>query len=119
MKSALAKARDEWFVSEDGKECCNGQTSGQYLRNRLERAFFAGAKFSSEQIKELEDKNETFRYRIEQFEYQVICEGCSAKTELSQRLMGCRAKEQIKELEAEIEKLIEGQKAKKEAGSSP
>jgi len=54
MKSPLAKARDKWFVSDDGKECCKGQTSGQYLQNRLERAFLAGAKFSSERIKELE-----------------------------------------------------------------
>ena len=54
MKSALAKARDKWFASDDGKECCEGQTSGQYLQNRLERAFLAGANFSSERIKELE-----------------------------------------------------------------
>ncbi len=55
MKSALAKARDKWLVSDDGKECCGGQPSGIYLKNRLERAFLAGANFSDEQIKELED----------------------------------------------------------------
>ena len=42
MKSELAKARDEWFESEDGKKCSEGQASGQYLNNRLERAFIAG-----------------------------------------------------------------------------
>ncbi len=41
-------------MSDDGKECCEGQTAGQYLRNRLERAFLAGANSSDEQIKELE-----------------------------------------------------------------
>ena len=55
MKSALAKARDKWFESDDGKKCCEGQASGQYLRNRLGMAFLAGANFSSERIKELED----------------------------------------------------------------
>lgn len=44
MKSELAKARDKWLMSEDGRECCKGKTSGQYLQNRLERAFLAGAK---------------------------------------------------------------------------
>lgn len=56
MKSALAKARDKWLFSNDGRECCKGQTSGQYLHNRLERAFLAGANFSSERIKELEEQ---------------------------------------------------------------
>lgn len=54
MKSELAKARDKWFLSEDGKECCEGQTSGQYLHNRLVRAFLAGTNFSKERIQELE-----------------------------------------------------------------
>ncbi len=54
MKSALAKARDKWLVSDDGKECCGGQPSGIYLKNRLERAFLAGANFSSGRIEELE-----------------------------------------------------------------
>ena len=42
MKSELAKARDKWLGSKDGKECCGGTTRGQYLQNRLERAFIAG-----------------------------------------------------------------------------
>ena len=42
MKSDLAKARDKWIASEEGKECCEGKTSGQYLQNRLKRAFIAG-----------------------------------------------------------------------------
>ncbi len=54
MKSPLAKARDKWFRSEDGKECREGTAAGQYLRNRLERAFLAGAKFSDKRIEELE-----------------------------------------------------------------
>jgi len=55
MKSKLARARDNWFLSDDGKECCKGQASGIYLKNRLERAFLAGANFSSKRIKELEE----------------------------------------------------------------
>lgn len=45
FRSPLAKARDRWFESEDGgKKLCDGTASWQYLRNRLERAFIAGAK---------------------------------------------------------------------------
>jgi hypothetical protein len=51
MKSPLAKARDKWLLSEEGKKCCEGQTSGQYLQNRLEKAFLAGANFSIESAK--------------------------------------------------------------------
>ena len=54
MKSPLAKARDKWLESDDGKECCKGNTSGQYLQNRLKKAFLAGAEFSTERIEELE-----------------------------------------------------------------
>lgn len=61
MKSALAKARDNWLMSEDGKECCGGQASGKYLQNRLERAFLAGANFSSERIKEIEELLQAYR----------------------------------------------------------
>ena len=43
LRSPLAKARDEWFESEEGRRCCDGVTSGKYLRNRLESAFLAGA----------------------------------------------------------------------------
>ena len=42
MKSSLAKARDAWLKSKEGKTCCQGQASGQYLRNRLVEAFIAG-----------------------------------------------------------------------------
>ena len=59
MKSPLAKARDKWFESED-------TTAGQYLQNRLERAFLAGAKFSDERIKNLDE-------RIEALERLLVC----------------------------------------------
>jgi hypothetical protein len=42
MKSDLAKARDDWLNSLIGKQCCQGSSSGQYLENRLKRAFIAG-----------------------------------------------------------------------------
>lgn len=38
----MAKQRDLWLSSEDGLKCSMGSTEGQYLRNRLERAFLAG-----------------------------------------------------------------------------
>lgn len=61
MKSNLAKARDKWLLSDNGKECCEGQTSGQYLQNRLEKAFIAGYNAVEEQIKELEAENKKLR----------------------------------------------------------
>lgn len=42
FRNPLAKSRDEWLESEEGKRCSDGQTEGQYLRNRLEMAFIAG-----------------------------------------------------------------------------
>lgn len=42
IRNPLAKARDDWMFSEEGKQCACGTTSGQYLRNRLEAAFVAG-----------------------------------------------------------------------------
>ena len=48
-KSPLAQARDAWFESDEGKGCTNCQSLNidpqqyRYLRNRLERAFLAGA----------------------------------------------------------------------------
>jgi hypothetical protein len=47
-KSPLAKARDKWMRSKEGRDCLdNGilfsPNHGPYLKNRLERAFIAGA----------------------------------------------------------------------------
>ena len=41
-RSELAKARDSWFESPQAATCLAGTAAGQYLRNRLERAFIAG-----------------------------------------------------------------------------
>jgi len=55
MKSELAIKRDEWFESDEGKRCCDptelGLPSRKYLRNRLERAFLAGAE-ANEAVKD-------------------------------------------------------------------
>ncbi len=55
MKSELAIKRDEWFESKEGKRCCDPDglilPDPQYLRNRLERAFLAGAK-ANEAVKD-------------------------------------------------------------------
>lgn len=46
---ALAAARDAWFASDEGEQCMQPEllynpVEGQrYLKNRLERAFLAGA----------------------------------------------------------------------------
>lgn len=34
----------KWYSSEEGKQCRQGTTSGEYLENRLWRAFMAGTK---------------------------------------------------------------------------
>lgn len=49
----LAKARDKWLESEEGKRCCEGRTEGQYLRNRLELAFIAGWEAATKKIKQI------------------------------------------------------------------
>ena len=46
-----------------------------------------------------DERIELFKSRVEQLEYTEICEDCSAKTKLPQKLIGCKAKERIKELE--------------------
>ncbi len=38
----LATERDGWLNSDEGLDCAEGTTSGQHLRNRLERAYIAG-----------------------------------------------------------------------------
>lgn len=47
-RSPLAKARDEWMESDDGQKCLGPEilsrpADSQFLRNRLVRAFIAGA----------------------------------------------------------------------------
>jgi hypothetical protein len=51
LRSPLAKARDEWFASEEGQKCCDisliryyeVKEAPRYLHNRLAAAFLAGA----------------------------------------------------------------------------
>lgn len=53
----FAKAWKAWLKSEDGKGCSDGVTTGQYLENRLWRAFTAGwmaAEQVSDRVLELE-----------------------------------------------------------------
>jgi len=42
MKNTIAKGRDDWFESEEGKRSLAGEASGEYLKNCLEMAFLAG-----------------------------------------------------------------------------
>jgi hypothetical protein len=44
QRNAIAKARDDWFETEDGKRALNPipGLENQYLQNRLEMAFLAG-----------------------------------------------------------------------------
>lgn len=41
-KTAFARALEDWFQSEEGRRCVQGSAHGQYLENRLMRAFAAG-----------------------------------------------------------------------------
>lgn len=50
LRSPLAKARDAWLESEEGKRCCNGNASGHFLQNRLELAFVAGANWAAQHL---------------------------------------------------------------------
>jgi hypothetical protein len=42
LRSPVARMRDAWFETTEGKEACEGDASGQYLRNRLEMAYLSG-----------------------------------------------------------------------------
>lgn len=44
LRSPEVKAWARWLFSDEGKNCMAGSASGQYLENRLHRAFFAGIK---------------------------------------------------------------------------
>jgi hypothetical protein len=44
LRSPLAKERDAWLESKEGRGCLAGTPTGQYLQNRLERAFMAGVR---------------------------------------------------------------------------
>jgi len=50
-RNDLAKARDKWLNSKEGLKAGEGETSGQFLRNRLERAFIAGWKAAEDSQK--------------------------------------------------------------------
>jgi hypothetical protein len=46
-KTPYAKAKDKWFASEDGMNCQTASIlrypcDSEYLRNRLDRAFYSG-----------------------------------------------------------------------------
>ena len=57
LRSPLAKARDEYFQSNEGKKMCEGGASGQYLKSRLERAFIAGWDLARNNVIENAKKN--------------------------------------------------------------
>lgn len=48
LRNDLARARDEWMLTDAGERACDPHTlgrpprSGEYLRNRIEAAFVAG-----------------------------------------------------------------------------
>jgi hypothetical protein len=53
LRSPLAKARDEWLQSKEGKRCLDSEILRschykQFLENRLVLAFLAGAKWRDE-----------------------------------------------------------------------
>lgn len=42
LRNDLAKARDAWMASDEGKKALQGEARWQYLSNRLKSAFIAG-----------------------------------------------------------------------------
>ena len=57
VRSSLAKARDHWLESADGKKCCDPLTlkapadARQYLENRLVGAWIAGAAWAEREYR--------------------------------------------------------------------
>ena len=94
MKSELAKARDKWLLSDEGKQCCEGQAEGQYLKNRLEKALLAGAKFSSERIKELEKTLDSIRLTSRRSYYKPVTYVAAMD---NMRIINRRCKQALKE----------------------
>ena len=102
MRSPLAKARDEWLNSEEGKRCCEGTTEGQWLQNRLVLAFLAGDKFSNKQIAELEIAKtigiqacDLLKERIEELEVgalQVVADSNKLQLEAADKIKELVAK---------------------------
>jgi len=68
MRSPLAKARDKWLESADGKSCCDPLTlkapadARQYLENRLVSAWLAGAAWAERQYRNRRLPNEDLRH---------------------------------------------------------
>ena len=64
-RSPLAKARDEWLESADGKACCDPLTlkapsdARQYLENRLVGAWIAGAAWAERKQREGREPSES------------------------------------------------------------
>lgn len=54
-KHPTAIARDRWFESDEGQKCLRGRAEGEYLKNRIERAFLAGAGTASASSSERDD----------------------------------------------------------------
>ncbi len=46
----ISNAWKRWIFSDAGKQCAEGITTGEYLENRLHRAFHAGVE-AAEKIK--------------------------------------------------------------------
>jgi len=65
LRNTLAKVRDAFFESDDGERCCEGTAKGQYLRNRLETAFLAGARTLEEKGKEAIDICDKLTWQVD------------------------------------------------------
>jgi len=47
------KQLDKWLKSDEGRDCHKGIAAGEYLKNRLYRAFAAGYNAASERLRKL------------------------------------------------------------------
>lgn len=81
MKSKLAQKRDEFILSDIGKKLCKGSAQGQYLQNRIEKAFLEGVKIGKclqqANSADAEGRGEC-KCKDSTYSYQKRCNKCGA-----------------------------------------
>ena len=73
-RSALANARDMFFATEKAGELCDGNTHGQYLKNRLIVAFYAGWDYCKKNDNELQSENTRLKEELEKHRWIPVSE---------------------------------------------
>jgi hypothetical protein len=80
LRNDLAKARDGFLESDEGKKCCEGSAEGQFLKNRIEAAFLAGVNYMEKKKAESEKGEECWYCGSKKNVHRyAVCEKCSKK----------------------------------------